>query len=601
MSVALRSAVSEIVSGLARWTPAQMFASGEDGSLLDESIDAACFQNLTGTASDVGDVLGLIVDQKTEETFTETYASDFSAGVDGWTQSANASSTGNIDGIESLDNWLRVTAGGVGGQVISLKNSVLTVGKRYTTTLQVYVPASQTYIDGFRVQAGAAGAIVYNGSGMNGSVIDIDIAHYADDTSFRIYAYDGATSIINAAASGELFYVRAVTISESNLNSAFQTTSAAKPVRSVEPKTGIRNVLQGIGAPSEDMTNAAWIKSNFSASLSGDTIGEYPASRLTLSGGNITHYIYAPSIIPDTAIESCSAFLVDVSNLTTKAASIAFTNPASRSLFTWTGPQTITVGNAGATVGGYEIIGDYQALIYAYDNATRTGATSPFLFAGAYGNYSGDGEYLIATRAQVEFALAPTAYQKVTSKYDVSESGITPVYFIDGDGTDDYMKGSLPSADYQTGVMLFGVFRHKTGSISGNQTVIGLGDVGGGQAFDLLINSANNKIELFAKGNGAPTLSVTGPDLDANKHVFVLWSNGSTAYLRLDGTEYSAAYTLGAITLNQYGLLAYNRSAVGNFANARLSHAGILLRAPSITETRNVEKYLANMYGVTLS
>lgn len=211
-----------------------LFNGGEEGAIYDPSNLSSMYQDdaATTAVSAYGDPVGRIRDVRATESYSATYTSDFSAGVDGWANNANTVVAGNIDGIEGLDNWLRATISSAGGTTAFQRASAFTVGKRYRIVLSVYVPSGQTYVDGFRIYTGnTSGTLIYDGDGANGSVVDIDVTKYATGavgTILRIYARDGSSDTINAAASGELIYVRAVTVSESNLNDAIQATSGSR-------------------------------------------------------------------------------------------------------------------------------------------------------------------------------------------------------------------------------------------------------------------------------------------------------------------------------------------------------------------------------------
>jgi hypothetical protein len=81
----------------------------------------------------------------------ETYASDFSAGTDGFT-AARVGLSGNIDGIGGQDDTLRAYGSDVSGTHTARSSSNLAVkaGCTYTLTYKIYLPSGNTTCD--RVQ-----------------------------------------------------------------------------------------------------------------------------------------------------------------------------------------------------------------------------------------------------------------------------------------------------------------------------------------------------------------------------------------------------------------------------------------------------------------
>lgn len=147
---------------------------------------------------------------------TPVYTQDTSVGVDGWVVSGTPGSLAeNIDavsdGTTSKDNCLRFTKNANIGTSAFFKSAVLTASKNNGIKISVYVPAGQTYIDGFRVYADSnSGTLIYNGSGINGAWVDVSVNVLPVGAALVVYAYDGNSASIAGAASGELLYVHGV-------------------------------------------------------------------------------------------------------------------------------------------------------------------------------------------------------------------------------------------------------------------------------------------------------------------------------------------------------------------------------------------------------
>ena len=138
------------------------------------------------------------------------YTSDFSAGVDGWGVS-NGAAAGNIDTIGGQDDNLRFTIDGTNAAHRVNKPTVNTIGKTYRARFDYYIPSGQSNIDGIR----PATALFI---GSTQTVLDawtaVDIYYTATDTTFYIYAFDGALSTFQDAGSDDVFYIRNVIIDE---------------------------------------------------------------------------------------------------------------------------------------------------------------------------------------------------------------------------------------------------------------------------------------------------------------------------------------------------------------------------------------------------
>lgn len=70
-------------------------------------------------------------------------------------------------------------------------------------------------------------------------------------------------------------------------------------------------------------------------------------------------------------------------------------------------------------------------------------------YAGSVQTYAGDGvSGVLARKAQAEVGSTPTAWQRVVSAYDITESGVDDVYHLVSDGVDDSLPVTLPAGTY---------------------------------------------------------------------------------------------------------------------------------------------------------
>lgn len=356
-----------------------------------------------------------------------------------------------------------------------------------------------------------------------------------------------------------------------------QATGAERLVWGRMPNTGeypqVRNLCARAGVPSDDFSVSGWGKSNGSISDEGDTIIDpetgqpVPAQRFTLSGGSSQHYISRGSFWASGESGGLVAWLVDVSGISNKTIVAFASQPNQRATFVWTGPQTITSNVDNASVErGFEIVGDYQALVWMRFTDARENAASTTLYAGAYGSYNGDGEYFSVARVQLEFAASPTAYQKVTAPYDVTQSGIPSVNIAYADPSDDNWSWDLAAGTYHLFVAgekgcYFDTVTHAGGEFTVGPTTWTGGPAGAvtnliGQRYVLapeyrkdepFTDFEKQQLVAYAKARGCPTLYTKSANLWTGENINV----GSGWTDNGDGTYTSVGPGTGSPSIQQ--------------------------------------------------
>ena len=172
----------------------------------------------------------------------------------------------------------------------------------------------------------------------------------------------------------------------------FLMTDPTKMHSTTSLKLGFHNQQ----AYSEDLAQAsAWTMHNLSVGSSGITIAGFPTKRLTLSGGSTNHYFSGHTTISGRDV--AKSFAIDVTGINSKSVYVELGQHAVN--FTWDGPRTISVNQLGG-VGHYEIIDDYQAILYA--SAVANNVTYGAVYPCQTAAFSGDGQYVDVTRAMYE-------------------------------------------------------------------------------------------------------------------------------------------------------------------------------------------------------
>ena len=205
-------------------------------------------------------------------------------------------------------------------------------------------------------------------------------------------------------------------------NHAVAPTDAARPIYGVEPKGGRRNLL----TYSEDFGNAAWSKANTTAT----------ASSITENTASSTHYV----IQTHTYLAATYSYSVDLKPNGRQWVTVLANNKFSYFQLSGAG----VLGNDGSTISrSITPLSDgwYRCSITFAATAGASDAIVYLASANGTVSYTGDGVSGVLIRnAQLELGSTATAYQRVLSAYDVTESGVATTHYVQYDGSDDSMS-----------------------------------------------------------------------------------------------------------------------------------------------------------------
>lgn len=163
---------------------------------------------------------------------TSLYTSDFSAGVDGWatdSSGVNRQITGNVDGVDGQDDWLKV-------ETLATETSYAYTGvifsqfhKRRRATVRIHNPAGSPF--GY-VAVGQSGTQAVGASAQvvavaAGSTVDADVA-FINTTGTRLLTIvtDANGAPINVA-SGNPVYLKLVNVYSNGWTARLRTDTAA--------------------------------------------------------------------------------------------------------------------------------------------------------------------------------------------------------------------------------------------------------------------------------------------------------------------------------------------------------------------------------------
>lgn len=392
------------------FNPASLFAGGTvRGVWFDPSDRTTLYQDAAGTtpASLPGDPVGLMLDKSKGLVLGPELvgnggfddASGWGLGT-GWTISAG------------LASWSAAT----GASLTRLLDAPMVAGRFY-----------QVIVD-FNYVSGAGALLGFNGGG---GIDNGPSLNSPGQKKFVVLATLARTGISITGIGGSVLSIDNISVRELPGYHASQSVAASRPTLARHPKGGRRNLL----VQTENFADAAWTKSNVTATLSGTGSLLYPLTSGTL------RQVYSP-LFPIVSGASYTEFV------SVKAAG-----------FRWI-YLMFTGGVAGITTGAFfdlqaGVVGQSGAGLapsiasegdgwYKIGLTIAADATRRFTLGLA----DGDGDFtatvsgtngVLTRKAQLELGTTATPYQRVTTAYDVTEAGVEDLWYLAFDGVDDFM------------------------------------------------------------------------------------------------------------------------------------------------------------------
>lgn len=269
------------------------------------------------------------------------------------------------------------------------------------------------------------------------------------------------------------------------------------------PKTGRRNLL----TYTEQFDNAAWVKG---------TGGSISSNSAIAPDGTMTAHTYTwATSSPSFAYLSQQA--VGVSQ-NPNVYSVWLKRPSG------TGSRTVKLAVTDLTVstatsGTFTVTEVWQRFEFTRTSASTTGFVGAGLFAGTSGSPIAAGELLEVWHPQLEVGSTATAYQRVASRYDITEAGVPTCYYVQADGVDDaYVTPTItPNTDK---VQVFAGIRKLSDAALGVVAELSVGITANTGSFCVFapvtvgntyaFGSRGSAVQNFAVGSGfaAPTTNV---------------------------------------------------------------------------------------------
>ena len=397
----------------------------------DPSDLTTLFQDSAGTTpvTSPSQPVGLMLDKSQGLTLGPELVTngDFSNGTTGWSSANN--------GI------LTVTSG-----VLTVTNNVTSFGgasQSFTTVVGATYKIMLDFIKGT-----ASGCAINIGTTIGSG----GIAQILATSSGSISGYFKATStttfvslLNNTTTNGANSSFDNISVRELPGYHATQSTTGNRPIYAVMPKTGVRNLL----TYTEQFDNAAWAKTGTTVSANtaiapdgtatADVLSTTATTAIFVVGQNLTLGANTCSIF---AKAGTSSFL----QLTYNGDTTSFANFNLSSGETGASGGTvihsiIPVGNGWYRCSVYNSSISVTGITWGIVPSVSTTRRQTFTATGA--------ENLYIWGAQLETGSTSTAYQKVVSKYEVTEAGVPTLPYLSFNGATSSMVTSTitPNAD----------------------------------------------------------------------------------------------------------------------------------------------------------
>ena len=228
-------------------------------------------------------------------------------------------------------------------------------------------------------------------------------------------------------------------------NHATAPTLAARPIYGVEPKGGRRNLL----TYSEDYSNVVWVKSNATPYIAGVDGNGYSITRLASTAINNFHKVQALGATGVTVGAELSGSIIlkadgcnwaRVGLLDGGGSGYVFINLVTGAIGTYvtsgnalTGVTVVSSGTAEWRVTFKRIV---QGSAVYFDVGLAKADNDSCFFNGT------TADAILIRNTQLETGSTATAYQRVTTAYDITESGVATCHYVQYDGSDDSLSTS---------------------------------------------------------------------------------------------------------------------------------------------------------------
>jgi hypothetical protein len=468
------SAASETVQA---FDPIRLFSASEPGVWYDPGDITTLFKGPTVQApvTAPGDEVWLMLDKSRGLVLGAELVTngDFSNGSTGWNLGAGVTVSGGKANMSAASGYVCFRSGVSGVAVGGYYEFTFTISGYVSGSIQAYVGATAA----FGPSVSANGTYTVRLGPIAGSEI-------------------GLRSLVAFTGSIDDISVKAVTG-----NHATQSITASQPIYGIVPFGGRRNLLEY----TDQLDNAYWIKNNITVSANATTSPD---------GTNTADLIYA------TATSTTAMVSKILSTSSSRQTQNWYVKAAGRSIvwMSLDGGADITYFNLATQA--VTPSGNHNAVITPlandwFDISISNKVATGYSWVGTIGICDVVGSPAVvvngtngiyATGGQRELSATATAYQRVTTQYDVTEAGVQSLSYLSFDGVDDFMlTGTItPGVDK---VQVFAGVRKNSDALESMLLEFSVNSNTNNGSFQILgpDSSATSTYRFYARGDTANT------------------------------------------------------------------------------------------------
>jgi len=384
------------------FSPSTLFASSEPGVWYDPSDLTTLFTDTAGTTpvTTPGQTVALMLDKSKGLTLgSERVADPTLTDQTGW--------VANADWV-SISGGFEKTATTANSNLVYTLPAAAEVGKTYL--VEVTINTAQT-ID------------VYIGNASNGQIT------FTGNGTFRQYlsvvgSTGGLTGVVFRLTTAEVGSITYASVRELPGFHATQATAASRPTYGVVPLGGRRNLL----THSEQFDNAAWTKDGVTVA-----VASAPQEWYLANNGVATQSILSQAVSPS----GDALFAIDLKADTIRYVRLRYTNVTNVNTVNLDLQTGASDGLPVTDVGG----GFYRVYLAFTSGADNSGLINIYLSDTSGGGIvvPSSAKRIIMRKPQFELGSTATAYQRVSTAFDVTEAGVQSCAYLSFDGVDDFM------------------------------------------------------------------------------------------------------------------------------------------------------------------
>lgn len=527
-----------------RRSPAAIFGPALAYWYDDQDL-STMFADFAGTPATVGSAVALQLDKSRGGALGSDIKSSGAIGLVGTATAATYNTSTGVGTVSTVDasNYSRVTFSGA------------TVGRPYFVDIENTGAVSLDVRDGSTMGTVAAG--------QRKTVFVRAIA----STLFVVAPTNGTTASFTVHSVKEVLGTP-----------RYQTTAAQRPILGRHPKGGRRNIItdtEAISSWSVDAGGGA-ASPTLTANYGTAPDGTMTADRVQLdkTGGTFSRVQKTLPVSVSSAVHTASVWMRTISGTANVGLRNDINGVNCALTTTW---QRFEIANGAATV-------NPSVQVLLFDSIAGNDETADILVWGA----------------QLETGSTATAYQKVTTTYDCTETGVPDCYYLQADGSDDGMV--TPALDL-TATDKIGVF---TAVRKLSDATLGIvaeqGPTGGVNSFTMAAPRANTSANFGFISQGSAAANATSANSFAAPYTSILTGlgdiSGDSAILRVNGSQAASDTTdQGTGNFGNYALYFFRRGGSSLPFNGLEYGSFACIGLPNADQIAAVDAYQNNIVG----